>query len=99
MLADPRAAAVDAVVRLTAVLAAQCVLRRRVLQVLSPVYISPLRIFGGIEGGTVVMDVPLLRVTICALIHLYAQSPAETTRTRRCEGGVGGAYECLGGLS
>ena len=51
MLADPRAAAVDAVVRLTAVLAAQCVLRRRVLQVLSPVYISPLRIFGGIEGG------------------------------------------------
>ena len=55
MLADPRAAAVDAVVRLTAVLAAQCVLRRRVLQVLSPVYISPLRIFGGIEGGAVVV--------------------------------------------
>eukprot|EP01045_Picozoa_sp_COSAG04_P009389 COSAG04_NODE_541_length_12866_cov_847.972351_15_plen_57_part_00 len=40
VLADPRAAAVDAVVRLTAVLAAQSVLRRRVLQVLSPVYIT-----------------------------------------------------------
>ena len=40
VLADPRAAAVDAVVRLTAVLAAECVLRRRVLQVLNPVHIT-----------------------------------------------------------
>ena len=40
VLADPRPAAVDAVVRLPAVLAAQRVLRRRVLQVLNSVHIT-----------------------------------------------------------
>ena len=85
MLADPRAAAVDAVVRLTAVLAAQCVLRRRVLQVLNPVYISPLRIFGGIEGGTAVVITYRCSGSRLAHSSTYAAQmyPTETTRTRR----------------